>query len=129
VTIRSYPDVSQAMVPKSVLESAGIFSFLQDENLVRVDWGAGIAVGGVRLQVRPEDAKEADALLSQPMPESIEYGVGGNYLQPRCPLCGSIDVGTPRLYDPPASALPGEQVWQCDACGCRWPDDGEEAFG
>jgi hypothetical protein len=73
VTLRSYPDISQAMVPKSVLESAGIYCFLQDENFVRVDWGAAISLGGVRLQVRPEDASDAEAVLSQPAPESIEY--------------------------------------------------------
>ena len=67
VTLRSYP------VPKSVLESAGIYCFLQDENFVRVDWGAAISLGGVRLQVRPEDASDAEAVLSQPAPESIEY--------------------------------------------------------
>jgi hypothetical protein len=72
VTLRSYSDISQAMVPKSVLESAGIYCFLQDENFVRVDWGAGIALGGVKLQVRPEDAQDAEQMLSQPIPEPMD---------------------------------------------------------
>jgi len=50
ITIRRYRDLSQAIVPRSALESAGIFCFLQDENFVRIDWGASNAVGGIRLQ-------------------------------------------------------------------------------
>jgi hypothetical protein len=77
VTVGRYMDVPHAIVPRSVLESAGIFCFLQDENFVRVDWGAAIASGGVRLQVRPEDAKVAEELLKQPMPEAMD---GGEYM-------------------------------------------------
>jgi hypothetical protein len=72
VTVGRYPDVPHAIVPRSVLESAGIFCFLQDENFVRVDWGAAIASGGVRLQVRPGDAKDAEELLKQPMAEVVD---------------------------------------------------------
>jgi hypothetical protein len=77
VTVGRYMDVPHAIVPKSVLESAGIFCFLQDENFVRVDWGAAIASGGVRLQVRPQDVKDAEELLRQPIPEFTDNGEAG----------------------------------------------------
>ena len=128
VTLRSYSDVSQAMVPRTVLESAGIYCFLRDENFVRVDWGAGIALGGVRLQVRPEDAREAESVLSQPIPESIEYQGTEKWLQPRCPRCGSIDVAAPLLSDLRPPVRPGEDAWRCCTCGCRWSEDGKDAF-
>jgi hypothetical protein len=37
--------------------------------MVRLDWGASIVLGGVKLQVKPEDAETALALLDQPVPE------------------------------------------------------------
>lgn len=68
-TIRSFPDVMQAWLAKSSLESAGIECGLLDDNMVRLDWGASIVLGGVKLQVNPEDAETALALLDQPVPE------------------------------------------------------------
>ena len=70
-TIRSFPDVMQAWLAQSRLESAGIECFLLDDNMVRLDWGASIVLGGVKLQVKPEDAETALALLDQPVPEEL----------------------------------------------------------
>ena len=69
VTIRSFPDVMQAWLAKSSLESAGIECCLADDNMVRLDWGISIVLGGVKLQVRPEDAEAAIEMLDQPVPE------------------------------------------------------------
>jgi len=135
VTIRRYRDIAGAMVPRAVLESAGIFCFLQDENVVRLDWAWSNAVGGVRLQVRREDAPAAEELLNQPMPESIGYGSQMEYVQPHCPRCESIDIafeGADRsaaLVSTFVLGLPlplGGESWRCSACGCRWSDDGED---
>lgn len=68
-TIRSFPDVMQAWLAKCGLESAGIECRLIDDNMVRLDWGASIVLGGVKLQVKPEDAETALAFLDQPVPE------------------------------------------------------------
>src|SRR5580658_4937233 len=51
VTVRRYRDLSEAIVARSLLESAGITVYLRDENLVRLDWQISNAVGGIRLQV------------------------------------------------------------------------------
>src|ERR1700739_1424022 len=51
VMIRRYQDLPEALLSKSILESAGIESFLADENLVRIDWFYSNAVGGVKLFV------------------------------------------------------------------------------
>jgi hypothetical protein len=69
VTIRSFPDVMQAWLAKRSLESAGIECCLADDNMVRLDWGISIVLGGVKLQVRPEDAEAAIGMLDQPFPE------------------------------------------------------------
>ena len=68
-TIRSFPDVMKAWLAQSSLESAGIECCLADDNMVRLDWGASIVLGGVKLQVKPEDAETALAILDQPVPE------------------------------------------------------------
>lgn len=69
VTIRSFPDVMQAWLAKSGLESAGIECYLADDNMVRLDWGISIVLGGVKLRVKPEDAEAALVFLDQPVPE------------------------------------------------------------
>lgn len=135
VTVRRYRDTSEAIVARSVVESAGIFCFLRDENLVRLDWQISNFIGGVSLQVSPEDAEAAEELLSQPTPESIEYEGQTQYVQPHCPRCGSINIvfeGNNRsaaLVSTMLVGLPlplGGESWRCDACGCRWADDGDE---
>ena len=71
VTIRSFPDVMQAWLARSSLESAGIECYLVDDNMVRLDWGISIVLGGVKLRVKPEDAEVALVLLDQPVPEEL----------------------------------------------------------
>lgn len=68
VTIRSFGDVMQAWLAKSNLESAAIECNLVDDNMVRLHWGIVNVLGGVKLQVKPEDAEVALELLDQPVP-------------------------------------------------------------
>lgn len=69
VTIRSFGDVMQAWLAKSNLESAAIECRLVDDNMVRLYWGITTVLGGVKLQVKPEDADAALELLEQPVPK------------------------------------------------------------
>jgi len=69
VVIARYGGVPEAMLAKSMLDSAGIESFLGDENLVRLDWFYSNLVGGIKLMVREEDAETARALLENNSPE------------------------------------------------------------
>jgi Putative prokaryotic signal transducing protein len=70
-TIRRYRDLSEALVARAVIESAGIFCFLKDENLVRLDWQVSNFIGGIRLQVAAADVEAASDILSQPIPNEI----------------------------------------------------------
>jgi len=65
VVLRRYRDMPAAFVEKSVLENAGIECFLQDDNVVRMDWLWSNAMGGIKLVVRENDAEEAEYILSQ----------------------------------------------------------------
>ena len=69
VTIRSFGDVMQAWLAKSNLESAAIECRLVDDNMVRLHWGIVNVLGGVKLQVKREDAEVALELLEQPVLE------------------------------------------------------------
>ncbi len=72
ITVRQYRDLTDAQLAKGVLDSAGILSYLRDENIVRMDWFYSNSIGGIRLQVREEDRASAEALLSQPIPDMIQ---------------------------------------------------------
>jgi hypothetical protein len=73
VVLRRYRDMPQAVVEKSVLEDAGISCFLQDDNVIRMDWLWSNAMGGIKLLVRERDATEAERILSQAQAGPAEH--------------------------------------------------------
>jgi hypothetical protein len=64
VTLRRYMNLQEALLAKSVLDSAGIECFLADQNVIRLDWFLSNALGGIRLLVKQEDAGAAENLLA-----------------------------------------------------------------
>ncbi len=133
VTIRRYRDLSEAIVARSMLEANGIGVYLKDENLARLDWPVSNGLGGIRLQVEAGEQATSMELLDQPVPPTIELGEGDEFLQPRCPACGSAEItfeGASRTAALPsllllAVPLPtGSETWTCNACGARWDDTG-----
>ena len=60
VTIRQFGNLSDALMAKGSLDSAGIESFLADSNMA---WMDSPLVRGMRLQVSPDDAATALAVL------------------------------------------------------------------
>ena len=70
LTIRQFRDLPEALLAKSVLDSAGIECFLGDDNLIRMDWLWSNLLGGIKLRVRQEDALVAARLLEgEDLPE------------------------------------------------------------
>lgn len=114
-TVRKFRDLPEAMAAKSVLDSAEIPSVLRDENTVRIQWMWSNVLGGIRLQVRQEDLEDAEHLLSQPVPETIDLEEGESYRQPRCPHCQSLDISSASLMVPRGK-------WLCYNCGQEWED-------
>jgi hypothetical protein len=72
LTIRQFRDLPEALLAKSVLDSAGIESFLGDDNLIRMDWLWSNLLGGIKLRVRREDALVASRLLEGGAPSTAE---------------------------------------------------------
>ena len=62
VTIRQFGNLTEALMAKGCLDSAGIECFLADSNMA---WMDSPVVRGMRLQVSPEDAETAIAMLEQ----------------------------------------------------------------
>jgi hypothetical protein len=135
--LRRYRDSAEAALARSVLESAGIACFLRDENTVRIDWLWSNLMGGIRLQVADRDVEAAEAILSQPIPETIVMDGQDDFQQPSCPRCHSLDISFETL-DAKVGAtsilllgfpLPSpvtNDYWHCHACGCNWTDDSED---
>lgn len=132
VTVRRYRDLAEAMVARTVLESAGIEAWIADENFVRMDWFYSNMVGGMRLQVAGDDETAAREILEQDAPQTIAYGEDETYEQPTCPKCGAREItlgdGTERgrsfvgLWAAGIPLPPRKAVWHCDACGAQWAD-------
>lgn len=133
VTIRKYLNVPDALLAKSLLESAGIECFLADENLVRLDWFWSNAIGGVKLWVREEDAPAAIAVLDQNPPERPDTEEIVSEEPTKCPKCHSSDVTFRGLKRRAALAslalgvpMPFRHIaWKCRACGHVWEDGAE----
>jgi hypothetical protein len=64
-TIATFSKPDDAHLLRMRLGAAGIEAFLQDENLVQLDWLLSNAVGGVRVQVADDDLPAALALLAE----------------------------------------------------------------
>jgi hypothetical protein len=135
IVIRRFRDLPEALLAKGGLESAGIECILADDNIVRMDWFISNFIGGVKLQVKPEDAAAAADILDQPILEDFSVEGEEDYHQPRCPACESRDISFKELNRPLAYAsayiglpLPLHRpAWRCHACGHEWEEAGGDA--
>jgi hypothetical protein len=131
VTVASFRDLSEALVLKGRLNSAGLTCFLLDDNIVRLNWYWSSLMKGVKLQVPLSEAEMARSLiLNEGEPEPGETQI------PVCPRCSSrqvavvdpmrgirlaalwvIGIPLPRIEEP---------YWKCAECGSAWVDDDDD---
>jgi hypothetical protein len=64
-TVASFDLAAKAELARNVLEAAGIPAVLADAEIVAMDWLISNAVGGIKVQVREEDAERAAAVLDE----------------------------------------------------------------
>jgi hypothetical protein len=132
VTLRQFRDLPEALLAKGSLESAGIQAYLADDNMIRMDWFISNLLGGIKLKVRAEDAEAASEILNQPIPEMLDVEGVGNFEQPKCPRCQSLDVRCDELnkgisYLTAYAGVPipvYKKGWTCHACGNEWEEQG-----
>src|SRR6202165_2338883 len=112
VTLRQVRDLPDALLAKGSLESAGIQAYLVDDNMIRMDWFISNLLCGIKLKVRAEDAEAAGEILNQPIPAMLDVEGVGNFEQPKCPRCQSLDV----------TYMEHRHGWTCSACGNEWTE-------
>jgi hypothetical protein len=129
VSIRRFRDLLEALLAKGSLESSGIECFLADDNMVRMDWFISNLLGGIKLAVNQDDVEAATAILDEPVPETLDVEGVGEYQQPRCPECQSLDVNFEQLskiaYPSAWLGLPmplHDKAWTCRSCEHKWQD-------
>jgi hypothetical protein len=130
VVLREFTDLPEAAIAKSVLESAGIKCIMGDYKTIMALGGASNVFGGFKVCVRREDAVIAAEMLGQEIPESFEVEGVGQFKQPRCPNCHSLDISL-RDWDKRlvrfVLGVPGPtgrrgRIWLCHSCNHEWPD-------
>jgi hypothetical protein len=132
VTLRQFRDLPEALLAKGSLESAGIQAYLVDDNMIRMDWFISNLLGGIKLKVRVEDAEAASEILNQPIPEMLDVEGVGNFEQPKCSRCQSLDITYEELnkkfsYLTAYAGIPVpvyKKGWTCHACGNEWEEQG-----
>jgi hypothetical protein len=137
VMLRRFRDIPEALLAKGRLDASGIECFLADDNMVRMDWFISNLLGGVKLLVEAEDFTRATSILNEPIPNKLDVEGVGEYKQPRCPQCGSLDTAFAELektlsYTSAWLGLPlplQRKDWRCRDCGCCWPDPAAEDTG
>jgi predicted Zn-ribbon and HTH transcriptional regulator len=130
VTIQSFRELSEAMLAKGMLNSAGIECYLVDDNTGHMLGFISNVIGGIRMKVNKGDAEAAMALLEQPIPAGVDLADKGNDQPPRCPKCYSVDIAFRELDKPMSTGawlsvpLPvHEKVCECKSCGYQWDDE------
>ena len=101
VTVATFWDPPAAHIARLKLDSEGIECFLADENIVATNWLTANAVGGVKLQVRVADARQAAGVLRRARVAAASAARDGEEPlfdgQVLCPRCGSGDLHRVRL--------------------------------
>jgi hypothetical protein len=130
-TVLTFRDVLDAQAAAALLEAEGIECVLANEHLVGVAWTYSTAVGGVQLQVAPDRAEEALALLETDESASLaefesEFPAAKD--TDVCPQCGSDDLAVVRWSRYAMAAMLVVPlpffIWRnrvkCRNCGNEW---------
>jgi len=130
-TVLTFRDILDAQAAAALLEAEGIECVLANEYLVGMAWTYSTAVGGVQLQVAPDRAEEALALLAADESSSLaelEADLPARKGDDACPRCGSEDVTLIRWSRYAAAAMLFVPlplfIWRnrvkCRSCGNEW---------
>jgi DNA-directed RNA polymerase subunit RPC12/RpoP len=131
VTVQRLNTSIDAHLMQNVLEGEGIVSFIQDEHTVDMNALFSNAIGGVRLQVRPEDVQRALEVIDR---HNHKPFLDKNGEEIACPQCqstrlfsdfnsmknaGSIFAAFVSIL---FSAFPiyRKRVYRCKECECEF---------
>jgi Putative prokaryotic signal transducing protein len=130
-TVLTFRDILDAQAAAALLEAEGIECVLANEYLIGMVWTYSTAVGGVQLQVAPDQAEEARALLEADESASLaevesEFPVRRG--DDACSRCGSDDLTIIRWSRYAVAAMLFVPlplfIWRtrvkCRSCGNEW---------
>jgi ribosomal protein L37AE/L43A len=90
-TIAAYQYVAEAELLQSKLEAEGIDAYLENGNLIAMDWLMSNAVGGVKVQVAAKDVAAAQRIVAEVESSRRQRVTGGDATEPivfACENCG-----------------------------------------
>ena len=141
VTVGQFSLGVEAHICKTKLESEGIQCFIQDENLIAVNWLYSNAIGGVKLQVKESDVENVRKIFAGLDEVSLHNESESELRQQSCPKCNSTDTRYGKFARKPALwswiilsilwswvflgiLLPFiKRKWVCNECGYSWKND------
>jgi Putative prokaryotic signal transducing protein len=91
-TIATFSKPEEAHLFRTRLEAAGIPAYVQDENLIQLDWLYSNAIGGVRVQIADKDLDAVREFLASDLPQPAP-----DALDVICPKCGSQETAPDEL--------------------------------
>jgi len=142
ITVATFTNPLEAHIVRGRLEAEHIETYVAHEHHIWADWFLATALGGVKLQVRPEDAQRARDILRQEQAGDYRALVtdgAEEVAQPRpaCPVCHSVDImpvrrsGHLSLLIVWLSALPfpySGVTMACGNCGHTWINREAQAY-
>ena len=129
ITVASFSKPEEAHLLRLRLEAGGVPAYIQDENMVQIDWLYSNAIGGVRVQIADEDAEHAKEILESPLVDSEAADM------PACPKCHSTKTAPdelPRRLSFLSMMLAGfpfmfsKTRWRCSECNNTWNQRNQE---
>lgn len=125
ITVGTFSKPEEAHLLRMRLEAGGVAAFIQDENMVQMDWLYSNAIGGVRVQIAEEDVDAAKEILQN------VYVPDGEADMAECPKCGSKDSAPDELPRRIAFLslllmsfpfLFSKKRWRCNRCKHVWKE-------
>jgi hypothetical protein len=142
ITIATFTNPLEAHIVRGRLQAEGIETWVAHEHHIGANWFLSTALGGVKLQAKPEDAQRAGEILRREQAGDYEALVTDNLTEtpePRraCPVCRSMDIHPVRRSGRVAliivwlSSLPlpySGISMTCRNCGHSWVNREEQAY-
>lgn len=122
-TIATFSKPEEAHMLRLRLEAGGVPAYIQDENMVQMDWLYSNAIGGVRVQIGEDDVDRAKEILQDPGAETEPAEMPG------CPKCASTNTAPdelPRRLSFLTFMIAGipflfsKTRWRCGQCDHVW---------
>jgi hypothetical protein len=105
-TVATFDLAAKAEVAKNVLDDAGIPAVITDAEIVAMDWLISNAVGGIKVQVREEDAERAAEVLDERF--GAEAGLAAEGLDEDELARQALAAGVPEEVEPEPADEPAE---------------------